>query len=157
MKKPDWLTAEIAKQGMRVIDGASTRTEAVADLIAAIGAHPEHAASLIAAEADRELAKWLRANAAESPSSSQLLLFPEMPLRMRVAPDKSVEVAAMTAADLDHARNMLWARTQNQIDGAREAAEREREVFADFYAKVRPLLAGDMTVLDALARIEMAA
>lgn len=157
MKKPEWLTAEIAKQGLRVLDGATTRAEAVTDLITAISAHPEHAAALIAAEADRELTKWIRANAAESPSSSQLLLFPEMPLRMRVAPDRSVEVFSMNAADLDHAKNMLWARTQNQIDGAREAAEREREVFAEFYGKIRPLLTGDLIVADALARIEMAA
>lgn len=157
MKKPDWLTAEIAKQGLRVIDGASTRAEAVTDLIAAINAHPEHAAELVAAEADKELTKWMRANAAGVPSSPQLLLFPEMPLRMRVAPDKSVEVADMNAADLDHARNMLWARTQNQIDGAREAAEREREVFADFYGKVRPLLAGDLVVADILTALERAA
>ena len=87
----------------------------------------------------------------------ELHLFPEMPLRMRVAPTKSTEVAAMTADDLDHAKNMLLARTQNAIDGVTAAAERERAAFMDFYSKVRPLLTGDLTVTDALEQLAKAA
>ena len=77
---------------------------------------------------------------------------------MRVAPTKSAEVALMTAEDLDHAKNMLLARTQNAINGVTAAAGRERAVFMDFYSKVRPLLAEGLTVADALNQLaEMAA
>jgi hypothetical protein len=149
VKKPQWFAAEVAKHGQRVLDGASTRADALAALTAHIGTHPEYVADLITGTADKELSKWLSDNAAEV-ATSQLLLFPELPLRMRIAPTKSAEVASMTAEDLDHARNMLLARTQNAIDGATAAAEHEREVFMAFYGKVRPLLADGLTVGDAL-------
>lgn len=157
MKTPQWLTEEVARHGADVLDGSASRAGALAALTAVISGHPECIADLAAAYAERELAKWLRANIAGTPTSSQLLLFPEMPLRMRVAPDKSIEVAAMTSADLDHAKNMLWARTKNQIKGAKEAAEHEREVFTDFYDQVHPLLTGDLVVADILIAIERAA
>lgn len=149
MRKPRWYAAEVAKHGQRVLDGASTRAEALAALTAQISAHPEYVADLIAADAEKELSGWLRGNAA-GVSTSQLLLFPELPLRMRITPARTAEVALMDAHQLDMARNMLWARTQNAMDGAREAAEHERVVFAAFYGKVRPLLADGLTVADAL-------
>lgn len=156
MKKPQWYAAEIARVGQLTLDGASTRADALAILAAAIRKHPEYVADLVAADAERQLAKWLGGNAPEV-APSQLLLFPEMPLRMRVAPTRYADVAAMDAHDLDAARNMLWARTQNAMDGARDSAEHERAVFAAFYGKVRPLLAGDLTVSDALERLAKAA
>lgn len=152
MKKPRWFTAEVAKHGQRVLDGASTRADALADLTAQVSSHPEYVADLIAADAEKELSGWLKANAAEV-ISSQLLLFPEIPVRMRIAPTRSADVALMDATQLDHAKNMLWARTQNAMDGARDAAEHERAVFAAFYDKVRPLLADGLTVSDVLDRL----
>ncbi len=156
MKKPDWYTEEIAGLGQLMLDGVSTRAEALAILTARIRKHPEYVAGLIAADAEKELSGWLKSNAAEDPAP-QLDLFPGLPSHMRVAPTKSAEVPAMTAEELDHAKNMLMARTQNAIDGAVAAAERERAVFMDFYAKVRPLLKGDLTVSDVLEQLTKAA
>lgn len=157
MKKPAWYVAQVAKFGQIVLDGESTRADALTLLGAQIRSHPEYVADLIAADAEKELAGWLKDNAAEDPSP-QLDLFPELPRRMRVTPTKSADVASMDAAQLDHARNMLLARTQNAIDGATASAEHERAVFMAFYDKIRPLLTGDLTVADALERLaEMAA
>jgi hypothetical protein len=156
VKKPAWYAAEVAKFGQIVLDGESARADALTLLIAQIRSHPEYVADLIAADAEKELSGWLRANAAED-APTQLDLFPGLPHRLRIAPTKSAEVASMTAEDLDHAKNMLWARTQNQMDGATEAAEHERTVFAAFYDKVRPLLKGDLTVSDVLEQLAKAA
>lgn len=157
MKKPDWYTEEVAGLGQLVLDGVSIRAEALGILVARIRKHPEYVASLIAADAEKELSGWLKSNAAGECATPQLDLFPGMPHRMRVAPTRTAEVTSMDAAQLDHARNMMLARTQNQMDGAREAAEHERAVFAAFYDRVRPLLTGGLTVSDALERLAKAA
>jgi hypothetical protein len=147
MTKPQWYAAEIAKLGQLVLDGAKPRADAIGALGAEIGAHPEYLADLVAADASRELAKWLSDHRQEPP---QLGMFPELKRSYRTTPSRYVEVAAMTAHDVDMARAILWAKTQNAIDGARDAAEHERAVFAEFEAKVRPLLAGGLTVADVL-------
>lgn len=157
MKKPDWYAEEVAGLGQLVLDGVSTRAQALDILAARIRKHPEYIASLVTADAERELSGWLKANGTEDDASSQLDLFPGLPRRMRIAPTKSAEIASMTAEDLDHARNMLLARTQNAIDGATSAAEHERAVFMAFYERVRPLLRDGLTVGDVLKRIEAAA
>lgn len=158
MKKPPWLTAEAAKHGQRLLDGASTRAEALAEFTARIEAHPEHVAALITACAEKELGAWLRANApAEEAAAAlvQLPLFPEfpgLPAQMRVTPTKSERIDSMTAHQLDAAKNILWARTQNQMDGVVAATTRERDEFTRFYDRVRPMLRGEMTVAEALGR-----
>lgn len=157
MKKPQWYTDEVAKLGQLALDGESTRASALAILIAQIGIHPEYVADLIAADAERELSGWLKANGTEDSTAAQLDLFPGLPHRMRIAPTKTAEVPGMTAEELDHAKNMLMARTQNAIDGATAVAEHEREVFMAFYGKVRPLLKGDLTVSDVLEQLAKAA
>jgi len=156
VKTPQWLAEEVAAQGTRVLDGKAARTDALTAMAEAIGAHPEYVAGLIAADASRELSAWLKDNATEDPSA-QLDLFPGLPRRMRIAPAKYADTAEMDAAQLDHAKNMLLARTQNAIDGATAAAEHEREVFMAFYDKVRPLLTGGLTVGDVLDRLARAA
>lgn len=83
--------------------------------------------------------------------------FPAVPARMRITPTKSADIESMDAEQLDHARNMLLARTQNAIEGATAAAEHERQVFMAFYTKVRPLLKGDLTVSDVLEQLAKAA
>ena len=158
MKKPDWYAEEVAGLGQLVLDGVSTRAEALDILIARIRKHPEYITGLVAADAEKELSGWLKSNAAaEATPSSQLDLFPGLPHSMRIAPTKTAEIPEMTAEELDHAKNMLMARTQNAIDGATAAAEHERKVFMAFYERVRPLLTGDLTVADVLSQIEKAA
>jgi hypothetical protein len=145
--KPQWYAAETARLGQLVLDGASPRPDALGALMAKIREHPGYIADLIAADADRELGKWLSDQRQQQP---QISLFPELKRSYRTTPSRYVEVAAMTAHDVDMARAILWAKTQNAIDGAREAAEHERTVFAAFEEKVRPLLAGGLTVADVL-------
>ena len=116
-------------------------------------ADPGYIADLVASAADRELAAWLRGTAPARPSSPQLHLFPEMPYQMKVTPRATADIGTMDAHQLDAAKNILFARTQNAIDGARVAAEREREVFMDFYLKVRPGLHAGMTVADVIAKL----
>jgi hypothetical protein len=157
VKKPQWFTEEVAKIGQLVLDGSSSREDAIGVLAARVRAHPEYIADLITADAGRELSAWLKDNAPAASSSPQLPLFPELPGRMRVAPTRWAPVASMDASQLDKAKHMLMARTQNAMDGAREAAEHERKVFTEFYDQVRPYLHGDLTVADVLDQIEAAA
>ena len=150
--KPDWHKAAVAAHGARAAAGTTTRAEASAAIEAVVRTHPAYVADLIAADVTRELGRWLAGNG----SSGDLLqasLFPDLPVRMRVSPKRTVEVAAMTRADLDHARNILLARTQNAIDGSTRAAEKERAVFTAFYDRVRPLLTDGKKVADVLPRL----
>jgi hypothetical protein len=143
---PAWLAAAVANHGARAAAGKAPRTEAADAIAAAVRARPEYVEDLIAADVKRYLTRWLAGNG----SSGDLLqasLFPDLPVRMRVSPGRSVEVTAMTSADLDHARNILLARTQNAINGATKAAEGERAVFTAFYDRVRPLLLADGQVV----------
>jgi len=153
VKKPPWYTAEVAKVGMLVLDGETTRETAVAVLTRAVKAHPEHIDGLIAVDVARELSAWLKDHGAPAAQPSLFPDFPGLPREMRVAPAKTAEVADMTAEDLDHAKNMLLARTKNAIDGVTAAAERERKAFMDFYNKVRPLLTDGLTVADAMEKL----
>jgi hypothetical protein len=148
--KPDWHKAAVAAHGSQAAAGTVTRAEAATAVEAVIRSHPAYVADLIAADAKHDLNQWLNGNG----SSGDLLqasLFPELPVRMRVSPNRTVEVSKMTRADLEHARNILLARTQNAINGAKSAADRDRAVFAAFYDRVRPLLADGRTVADVLA------
>lgn len=147
MTKPQWYAADVARFGQLVIDGSAPRADMLAALMRSIRDHPGYVADLIATDADRELGKWLSDRRQQQPA---LDLFPELRRSYRTTPSKYVEVTAMTAHDVDMARAILWAKTQNAIDGAREAAEHERAVFAAFEEKVRPLLAGGLTVADVL-------
>jgi hypothetical protein len=149
MKTPPWLATAIAGNGAAVLGGQKTRAEADADVIKTVNDHPGYLADLGATEALRLLGRWV----AEHTSGGDLFqaqMFPDLPATLRVTPKKASEVASMTAHDLDSARNILWARTENQMNGAREAAERERAAFLAFYDKVRPLLADGKTVGEVL-------
>lgn len=149
MKTPQWLAETISATGVLVLDGRMTRAEGDSAVAAAAREHPEFGEELSASEAAGQFGKWLR----EHTSGGDLFqagLFPDLPAVLRVAPKRTAAVGDMTAEDLDHARNMLWSRTKNMVDGAEEAARRERAAFSRFYDKVRPLLSGDLTVADVL-------
>ena len=152
MKTPAWLKSAVAQNGADVLDAKKTRAEADAAVAKAVAGHPEFLAGLSAALASRLLGKWVGEHAS-SGDLFQAQMFPDLPATLRVSPKKASEVASMTAGDLDKARNILWARTENQVNGTKEAAERERRAFSDFYDKVRPLLTGDKTVSDALKQL----
>lgn len=145
---PSWYTAVIAAQGAAVAEGRTSRPEAIEVITAAITARPEHVAELVTASAARELRRWLDGHGS-SGDLIQASLFPDLPVRMRVTPKESVEVARMTAAQLDNAKAMLWAQTGNVLDGA----EAKRAAFLRLYDQVRPLMAGAQTVRDVLPQI----
>jgi hypothetical protein len=150
MKPPQWLAEKFAEQGTRVLHGKRPRADADAEIVAAVREHPEFGEQLGIATALRLFGKWVRKNA----SSGDLFLaepFPGLPASMLINPKKAVPVAEMTAEDLDKAKHMLYTRTGNQVSGAKKSAEQERKAFDAFYDKIRPLLAGDRTVTDALA------
>jgi hypothetical protein len=79
----------------------------------------------------------------------QASLFPGIPAVMHTSPGRAMATADMTAADLDKARSMLLTRTRN----ARTSADKAAKDFNAFYKQVRPLLEGDRTVEDALAKL----
>jgi hypothetical protein len=152
MKTPQWLTEKIAQTGARVLDGKITRPAGDSEISAAVRAHPEYGAELAAAAGASLFGRWLGEHASGG-DLFQAALFPDLPAVMRIAPNRTAAVTDMTGEDLDHARNMLWARTQNMVDGAEEAANRERAAFSRLYDKVRPLLGGDLTVADVLDKL----
>lgn len=152
MKPPQWLAETIAEQGVRVLDAKASRADADAAVLAATRAHPEFGTDLGAAVAAGLFGKWLRDHTS-SGDLFQAQPFPGLPASLLIAPKRAVPVHAMTAADLDHAKKMLYARTGNAMDGAKNAAEKERAVFDDFYDQVRPLLTDGKTVTDALAEL----
>jgi hypothetical protein len=150
MKTPDWYRQAVAEHGAHVLDGTKTRAEASAAVAALIQAHPEHVADLAAGEADRDIARWVRERQSNG-DLFQTALFPMLPVSMQTTPSRTAAVSGMTARDLDNARAMLWNRTENQMNGAKDAAERERSAFDEFYGTVRPLLTGGKTVADVIA------
>lgn len=149
---PEWLKAAIAAHCAPAANGAASRTDAEARVAQAIREHAEFVEDLIAACSHREVGRYLNSHA----SSGDLLqasLFPELPARMRISPSLSKEVAAMTSADLAKARRLLFAQTQNAINGATDAAERKRAVFQSFYDQVKPLLIPGATVRDVIPQL----
>jgi hypothetical protein len=152
MKNPDWLTEAAAAAGSEVLRGITSREAGIAAVAAAVKAHPGFINDVIYGLAAREVGRWLQ----EHESSGDLFqaqMFPGLPASLRVAPKRRTAIADMTAEDLDHAKNMLWARTGNAVKGAEEAAERERAAFSRLYEKVRPLLSGDLTVGDVIGKL----
>jgi hypothetical protein len=149
MKTPQWLAEKIAETGVQVLDGRMTRTAGDSAIAAAVDAHPLHCTMLGRADGAAQFARWLREHASTG-DLFQSALFPDLPAVMRVAPKRSIPVNDMTGEELDHAKNMLWARTENMINGAEESAKREQVAFARLYDKVRPLLTGELTVGDVL-------
>jgi hypothetical protein len=152
VKPPNWLAEIIAAHGARVLDGKATRADGDAAVMAAVRDHPEFGTQLAAALAAGLFGRWLR----EHTSSGDLFQaqpFPGLPTSMLVGVARPLPVHAMTAADLDHAKNMLHARVDNAIKGATEALEKERATFDAFYEQVYPLLKGDKTVADVLPEL----
>ena len=144
MKTPDWYREAIAGQGAVLAANADRRSRAVAAVVAAIHAHPEFLEEMVS----RDLGKWVRDHES-SGDLYQAALFPLIPVRMRTTPRKSVRVAKMTAADLENARAMLMAQTQNAINGA----DKKRAQFLEFYYQVHPLLKGELTVSAVLGQL----
>lgn len=152
MKILPWLASAVAENCALVLEAKQTRAEADAAVIAVIRKHPEFLDQLGAALGVRLNGRWISEHSA-SGDLFQTQMFPDLPAVMRVAPKKAVALADMTAADLDHAKNMLWNRTENQMSGAKEGAERERAAFSRLYDRVRPLLSGEKTVSEVLAEL----
>lgn len=144
MKTPDWYREAIADQGALLAANADRHSRAVSAVIAAIHAHPEFLEDLVG----KDLGNWVRDHES-SGDLYQAALFPLIPVRMRITPQKSVRVSKMTASDLDNAKAMLMAQTQNAIKGA----GKKQVQFLEFYDQVHPLLNGSLTVAEVLGQL----
>jgi hypothetical protein len=154
VKPPPWLAQKIAETGALQLVGGRKAAEAEAEILAAAREHPEFGEEQGAAAALAAYRKWVRCHVTGG-DLFQAQMLHGLPESMLITPTKSKPVAAMTAADLDHARNMLLTRTANAIKGARQAAMDERAAFDAFYARVRPLLDGGLTVADVIGKVAL--
>lgn len=156
MKPPNWLAEVMAEQGDLVLRGKKTRAEADQAVAAATLGHPEFGEGLGIASALGMFGKWVRGHAS-SGDLFQAQMFPGLPVTLLIAPKTEKPVADMTGEELDHARNMLHARTSNAIRGARASAMAERETFDGFYGQVRPHLKDGLRVSDVMGKVALAA
>lgn len=140
MKQPGWYKEAVADHGERVAAGKETPDEAAAAIGALMGERPEYLAGLAAAS----LAEWGKSR--EQGDLFQAALFPALPALLLTSVGKSARVASMTAAELEKAKAMLLAQTQNAVNGA----ERRRAAFLAFYDQVHPRLTAGKTVADVL-------
>jgi hypothetical protein len=156
MKPPPWLAQKIAETGAQQVGGEIPGTEAESAIAAATREHPEYGEALAVAGAVSHYRKWVRGHRS-SGDLFQAQMLEGLPASMLVAPQREMPVADMTGTDLDHAKNMLYARTTNAVRGARKTAMAERQVFDRLYERVRKLLEGDLTVSQVLPQAILAA
>ena len=125
---------------------------AVAALREVIEQDPAYARLVLAGHANKLLASRRRAR---TPDPALATLFPGLPVILYVQPGVGVDPMACTRWGLEKARNMLYARGSNQVQGATEAVRREREAFQQLCDLVMPLMARDprMTVGEALDQL----
>jgi hypothetical protein len=76
--------------------------------------------------------------------------FPDIKSRYRTTPNRYTATIDLDRHTLETAKNMLWATTQNAIDGARDSAEAERKIFQAFYDEYHDRLHGTLTIGDLL-------
>jgi hypothetical protein len=143
---PDWLRTAVADHAARALSGGRTEAEAATAVTLAILARPEFVEEMAAVLAVAQVSAWVKSHRT-SGDLFQASLFPGVAAVMHVSVRREMATADMTAADLEKAKNMLLARTRN----SRTSADRQQKDFMAFYKQVRPLLAGDRVVADALA------
>lgn len=148
-KPPDWLKAAVADSGALVLTGDRQQADATAAVKAEILARPEFLDEMAAVLAAAQVGNWVRVHRS-SGDLFQAGLFPGIPAFMHTSPARPpMATGDMTARDLDKARSMLLTRTRN----ARTSADKAAKDFNAFYKQVRPLLEGDRTVEEALAKL----
>lgn len=148
MKIPHTILEALDLAAENGISGRETVREA-------IEADTAYARAVLGAHAGKLLAAHRRAHLAVV-DPLQADLFPGLPLVLYVRPGEAVSPMECTRYGLNMARNMLYARTSNQVQGATEAARRERDAIDGLCDLVLPVMAADprMTVAQALDRIQ---
>jgi hypothetical protein len=118
----------------------------------AIESDPIYNRAVLDAHAGALLAEYRRAHQ-PAPDILQAELFPALPAMLYTSPGVRVSPMDCTRYGLEMARNMLYARTGNQMQGAADAAKREREAIDALCDLVMPVMDADpkMTVAGALA------
>lgn len=150
MKLPDKIAAKAEELAAQRDAGQITRQEAVTALRDVIMQNADRAFLLgITAEfAGRVL------DARKAPRyglrDTQSDLFPDLPVRLFIRPGVAKPVILFTAHDWDTARAVL----ENRTSGAVKAAEADWAAFDAAYARVRPLLTGDLTTADVAGQID---
>ncbi len=152
MNVPQKVEDAIRRLGAERRGSRTTHVAAIGSLREVIEQDAAYARGVLSAHAARLLAVWDRAHPA-MPDPFQAELFPGLPARLYVSPGRSEPVMDLTRYGVEMARNMLFARTSNQVTGATESARRERDEFMRLYDAVMPHMGrADTTVADALAR-----
>jgi len=137
--------------------GRITSKEAVVSLRAVIEQDPDYARSVLGSHAGRLLAAWSRSHPAV-PDPVQAELFPGLRSVLYTSPGHAEPVMQLTRWGVEMARNMLLTRIDNQVRGAMETAQQERDQFMKFYDSVVPYMpTRQTTVAEALARRAKAA
>lgn len=150
MNLPDWLKDMTDELGAGRLAGTVSRQDAVTALRDKILEKDDRPLILgvLAEFAGKALDSWHRAHqhpaAPGSLAHVQAELFPDLPARLYIRPGVTKPPIEFTAHDWDTAREMVRARTENAIDGARA----DRDQFERAYARVRPLLGHDATTAD---------
>lgn len=152
MKYPEWLDRELTAVSARLATREITRPEAVTrlrDVIIGSGDRP-FMLSIASDFAARALAAAKGERRRDAVMEGQSEMFPDLPLRLFIRPAVAKAVILFTGHDWDTAKAMITNRT----DGAIDAAKADRAAFEAAYARVRPLLSGDLTTADVLAELD---
>ena len=151
MNAPGAILTAVRDASAALGAGAVDYPQAVIRVREAIEGDPAYARGILRAHAGRLLAEHRKTNP-ETPDPLQAELFPGLPARLYVSPGRPELVMDLTRYGLEMARNMLYARTTNQAEGAARSAAQERAEFDRLYEAVMPrMTTGEITVADALA------
>lgn len=116
MKLPADIDAALRRIAAEQSERTITQPQAVTALREAIEQDPAYVRVILAGHAARLLAAWRRSRPpAIDPVLAEML--PGLPPLLYVAPGRPVNPMDCTRYGLDMARNMLFARTANQVQG----------------------------------------
>lgn len=143
MKAPKWFAEQLAEEGGRIRERATTDEAAIAALASKVYKDdPGFTREIVANYVRRKLHAWLRQTVSADVSEAQLDLFPELPRRLEISPGRFADQAVMTGPDWDAALRQADTKAAN-ANGFAEAVHRA-------YDKVRPLLHDDLTTAEVL-------
>jgi len=153
MKIPQWMMERLADLGQQILDDEITISDAGDELAGKIMADDRALALAVLSEfTKRRLRQWvyarIRDKMGDRQVAAQLVLpFPDLPVRLEVAPGREVHQNVMTARDWDNAR-AIWRNRRDQ-------AEVSFQKFEVIYERIRPLLTDEtLTTADVINQLD---